>query len=214
MTNFQKSWSRPPTPSISEKLNDVIKPKGALKPRIEMAVKNLHGQISKLDGMLTKLHQRDEKIFQRIVAATQKHDVHTSKVLANELAEVRKVSKMLGNCRMALEQIELRLTTFHDLGDTVVTIAPTIGLMKSLRSSLGKFMPEADRELGMMTDMLNGLMMESFSGDSAFGMDQSTNEESDRILEEAAAVAEASAGDKFPSVPASSSQTATSTRYL
>lgn len=213
MTNFNKSWSRPPTPSISEKVNDVIKPKGALKPRIEMAVKNLRGQITKLDGMLTKLRQRDEKIFQRIITATQKHDVHTSKVLANELAEVRKVSKMLGNCRMALEQIELRLTTFHDLGDTVVTIAPTIGLMKNLRSSLGKFMPEADRELGVMTDMLNGLMMESFSGDSAFGMDQSTNEESERILEEASAVAEASIGDKFPSMPAST-QTATSTRYL
>jgi len=213
MTNFQKSWSRPPTPSISEKFNDVVKPKGSLKPRIEMAVKNLRGQIAKLDGMLTKLHQRDEKIFQRIVAATQKHDVHTGKVLANELAEVRKVSKMLGNCRMALEQIELRLTTFHDLGDTVVTIAPTIGLMKNLRSSLGKFMPEADRELGMMTEMLNGLMMESFSGDSAFGMEQSTNEESDKILEEAAAVAESSVGDKFPSMPVST-QSAQSTRYL
>jgi division protein CdvB (Snf7/Vps24/ESCRT-III family) len=213
MTNFQKSWAKPPTPSISERFNDVIKPKGALKPRIETAVKNLNGQVSKLDGMLSKLKQRDEKIFQRIVAATQKHDLHTSKVLANELAEVRKVSKMLGNVRMALEQIELRLTTFHDLGDTVVTIAPTIGLMRSLRSSLGKFMPEADRELGMMTEMLNGLMMESFSGESAFGMDQSTNEESEKILEEAAAVAEASVGDKFPSTPIST-KSATSTRYV
>ncbi len=213
MTNFNKSWSKPPTPSISERFNDVLKPKGALKPRIETAVKSLNGQVSKLDGMLSKLQQRDEKIFQRIVAATQKHDIHTSKVLANELAEVRKVSKMLGNVRTALEQIELRLTTFHDLGDTVVTIAPTIGLMRNLRSSLGKFMPEADRELGMMTEMLNGLMMESFSGESAFGMDQSTNEESEKILEEAAAVAEASVGDKFPSTPIST-RSATSTRYV
>jgi division protein CdvB (Snf7/Vps24/ESCRT-III family) len=44
-------------------------------------------------------------------------------------------------------------------------------------------------------------------------MDQTTNEESERILEEAAAVAEASVGDKFPSTPVSS-KTATSTRYL
>jgi division protein CdvB (Snf7/Vps24/ESCRT-III family) len=213
MTNFQNSWSKPTTPSVSEKLGDVLKPKGALKPRIEQATRSLQNQISKLDGMLTKLKQREEKLFQRVVQATQKHDTHTSKVLANELAEVRKVTKMLGNCRMALEQIELRLTTFHDLGDTVVTIAPTIGLMRSLKSSLGKFMPEADHELGMMTEMLNGLMAESFSGEGAFGMDQTTNEESERILEEAAAVAEASVGDKFPSTPVSS-KTATSTRYL
>ena len=213
MTNFQNSWSKPPTPSISEKFNDVLKPKGSLKPRIEMAIKSITGQVSKLDGMVTKLKQREDKLFQRIVTATQKHDVHTSKVLANELAEVRKVSKMLGNVRMALEQIELRLTTFHDLGDTVVTIAPTIGLMRSLKSSLGKFMPEADRELGMMTEMLSGLMTESFQGDGAFGMDQSMNEESERILEEAAAVAESSVGDRFPSTPVST-KSAASTRYV
>jgi division protein CdvB (Snf7/Vps24/ESCRT-III family) len=213
MNHFHKSWSKPPTPGVSERINDVIKPKGALKPRIEQAVKKLQSQITKLDGMLTKLKQREEKIFQRIVIATQKHDTHTSKVLANELAEVRKVSKMLGNVRTALEQIEIRLTTFHDLGDTVVTIAPTIGLMRNLKSSLGKFMPEADRELGMMTEMLNGLMMESFSGESAFGMDQSLNEESEKILEEAAAVAETSVDAKFPSMPVNT-KSATSSRYL
>jgi hypothetical protein len=65
----------------------------------------------------------------------------------------------------------------------------------------------------MMTEMLNGLMMESFQGESAFGMDQSLNEESEKILEEAAAVAETSVGDKFPSMPVST-QSASSTRYL
>lgn len=213
MTNFQKSWSRPPTPGISERINDAIKPKGALKPRIEHAVKKLQNQISKLDGMLSKLKQRDEKLFQRIVTATQRHDIHNSKVLANELAEVRKVSKMLGNVRTALEQIELRLTTFHDLGDTVVTIAPTIGLMRNLKGSLGKFMPEADKELGMMTEMLNGLMLESFSGDAAFSMDQSLNDESEKILEEAAAVAESSVDAKFPSMPVGT-RSASSSRYM
>jgi hypothetical protein len=64
-----------------------------------------------------------------------------------------------------------------------------------------------------MTEMLNGLMAESFSGEGAFGMDQTTNEESERILEEAAAVAEASVGNKFPSTPVSA-QSAASTRYL
>ncbi|MGI0027344.1 MAG: Snf7 family protein [Nitrosopumilaceae archaeon] len=211
MTNFANNWQRPQTPSIGERFNDVIKPKGALKPRMETAVKRLQTQISKLDGMITKLKQRDEKLFKRIVVATQQHDVTASKVLSKELAEVRKVTKLLGNARMALEQIELRLTTFHDLGDTVATIMPTIGLMKNLRSSLVKFMPEADRELGGMTEMLNGLMTDTFhNGD--FGIDsESTNEESEKILQEAAAVAEAAVNDKLPSMPASQSSSA---RYI
>jgi division protein CdvB (Snf7/Vps24/ESCRT-III family) len=43
-------------------------------------------------------------------------------------------------------------------------------------------------------------------------MDQSLNEESEKILEEAAAVAETSVDAKFPSMPVST-KSATSTRY-
>jgi len=208
--NFQKKWSSSPSPGLGEKITDAIKPKGALKPRVEMAVKRLQAQISKLDNMLTKLKQRDEKLFQRIVTATQQHDTHTTKVLSGELVEVRKVSRILGNARMALEQIELRLTTFHDLGDTVVTIMPTIGLMKSLKSSLVKFMPEADQEVTRMTEMLGGLMTESFSGDTSFGIEPTTNAESEKILQEATAVAESAVNEKFPSMPVEQATPSTS----
>nr|AKC94871.1 putative Snf7 domain-containing protein [uncultured organism] len=215
MPSFQNKWSKPPSPGLSQRINDAIKPKGSLKPRVEMAVKRLQAQVSKLDNMLTKLKQRDEQIFQRIVTATQQHDAHTSKVLSNELVEIRKVSRILGNARMALEQIELRLTTFHDLGDTVVTIMPTIGLMKSLKSSLVKFMPEADQEVNRMTEMLGGLMTDTFSSDATFGIEATTNAESDKILQEAAAVAETAVNEKFPSMPVEqASPSSSTTKYL
>ena len=115
MSNLQNKWSKQPQPTITEKINDTIKPKGALKPRVENGIKKLRLQIKKLDSMLTNLQDRDAKLFQRIVEATQNHDTQTSKVLGNELAEVRKVTKILSSARIALEQIELRLTTFNDL---------------------------------------------------------------------------------------------------
>ena len=119
---------------------------------------------------------------------------------------------------MALEQIELRLTTFHDLGDTVVTIMPTIGLMRNLKSSLVKFMPEADQEVNRMAEMLGGLMTETFSSsDSSFGVEPSTNQESDKILQEAAAIAESAVNEKFPSMPvddATANPSSTTSRYM
>ncbi len=214
MTGLQNKWSKPPTPGLTERINDALKPKGALKPRVEMAIKRLQGQISKLDNMLSKLKERDEKIFQRVVIATQQHDTQTSKVLSSELAEIRKVSKILGNARMAVERIELRLTTAHDLGDTVVTIMPTIGLMKNLKSSLSKFMPGADQEINKMAEMLGGLMTETFSGDATFGIDESTNAESDKILQEAAAVAETAVDNKFPNTPIDSEIPSTTSRFM
>jgi division protein CdvB (Snf7/Vps24/ESCRT-III family) len=211
LTQLEDKWAKQPQPGITEKINDVIKPKGALKPRVQMAIKKLSLQISKLDSMLLKLQERDGKIFQRIVDATQQHDTQTSKVLSSELAEIRKVTKILSNARIALERIELRLTTTNDIGDTVMTIMPTMGLMKNLKSSLGKIMPGAEQEISQMADMLGGFMTESFTGDGAFGIDDTTNMESDKILQEAAAVAENSTGNLFPPVPASTTSTSTTT---
>ena len=212
MTALDSKWSTQPKTGIADKINDTIKPKGPLKPRVQDGIKKLQLQIKKLDSMLTSLQERDAKLFQRIVNATQNHDTQTSKVLGNELAEVRKVTKILSSARIALEQIELRLSTCNDLGDTVVAMIPTMGLMKNLKSSLGKVMPGAEQEIGQMAEMLGGFMTESFSGDSAFGLDATTNAESDKILREASAVAESTTGEMFPSVP-SSNQEATSTKF-
>ncbi len=201
MTSFDKTWARQESQSVTGKLREAVKPQGALKPRIQTAVNKLQVQISKMDSMLTKLQERDQQIFQRVVTAMQQHDTNTSKVLSNELAEIRKVTRMLGNARMSLEQVQLRLTTIHDLGDAMVAIGPAMSTMKGLKSSLGRFMPEADSELNSMTQTLNGLMVDSFSGD-AFNMESdTTNEETEKILQEASAVAEQQIGDKFPSVP-------------
>jgi division protein CdvB (Snf7/Vps24/ESCRT-III family) len=109
MGSLSSRWSKPQKPGISERLNSVLKPKSALKPQIETAIKKLQTQISKLDNMLSSLNSRDEKIFQRIIAATQQHDTHTANTLSKELAEVRKVRRVLGNARMAIEQIEITI---------------------------------------------------------------------------------------------------------
>ncbi len=215
MANFDKTWASRETKGVTDRLRDAVKPQGALKPRIQTAVNKLQVQVSKMDVMLTKLRERDQQLFNRIVAAMQQHDATQSRVLSNELAEIRKVTKMLGNARMSLEQVQLRLTTIHDLGDAMVAIGPAVATMKGMKSSLGRFMPEADSELSSMTQTLNGLMVDSLSGDSFNVEPDVSNEETEKILQEASAVAEQQVGDRFPSVPSasglSSEPTSTST---
>ena len=201
MPSFHKAWARQETASMADKVRETIKPQGALKPRIQNAVNKIQVQTTKMDSMLGKLEQRDQQLFKRVVTSVQQHDTAASKVLSNELAEVRKVKKMLGGARMALEQVQLRLATIHDLGDAMVAIGPAMNTMKSLQSSLGKFMPEADSEMNAMAQTLNGLMVDSISDDSFNMESDASNEETDKILQEASAVAEQQIGDKFPSVP-------------
>jgi len=201
MTSFEKSWAHREVKSITEKIRDTVKPQGALNPRIQTAVNKLQVQTSKMDVMLTKLHQRDQQLFDRIVTATQSHDTPTSRVLSSELAEVRKVSRVLGNARNSLEQVQLRLTTIHDLGDAMIAIGPAMSTMKELKPTMSKFMPEADSELNTMTETLNGLMTDSLSGDSFEMQDSAMTEETNSILQEAEAVASQQTDEKFPSIP-------------
>jgi len=207
MTSFEKSWAHREVKSMTEKIRDTVKPQGALKPRIQTAVNKLQVQTSKMDAMLTNLHQRDQQLFDRIVTAMQNHDTQASRVLSSELAEVRKVSRVLGNTRNSIEQVQLRLTTIHDLGDAMVAIGPAMATMKGLKPTMSKFMPEADSELNSMTETLNGLMTDSLSGDSFEVQDSAMNEETNAILQEAEAVAEQQTDENFPSIPTTTPST-------
>jgi len=207
MTSFEKTWAQKEVKSMTEKIRDTVKPQGALKPRIQMAVNKLQVQTSKMDVMLTKLRQRDQQLFDRVVTAMQSHDTSASRVLSSELAEVRKVSRVLGGARNSLEQVQLRLTTIHDLGDAMIAIGPAMSTMKELKPMMGKFMPEADSELSSMTETLNGLMVDSLSGDSFEMQDSAMNEETNAILQEAEAVAEQQTDENFPSIPTTTPST-------
>ena len=63
MGSFQDKWSAPQKQSFVDKLGDTFKPKGSLKPRVEMAVKRLQAQIGKLDGMCSKTPRKRPENF-------------------------------------------------------------------------------------------------------------------------------------------------------
>jgi division protein CdvB (Snf7/Vps24/ESCRT-III family) len=205
MNAFDKNWSNRNRVSAGDKLKEALATQGPLKPRLETASNKLQLQISKLDAILTKLNERDASLFRRVVDAVQRHDTDTTKVLSNELAEVRKVSRTLGQAKMAFEQVSMRLSTIHDMGDIMVTLGPAISSIKGLKPGLGRFVPGADSEINTMQTLLSGIMMESLQG-SGTGIEINTGSGSDidQIMMEASAVAEQKMTDKFPSIPASS----------
>jgi len=205
MTGFDKNWSNLSRASSGEKMKEALRPQSPLKPKIETAVNKLQLQTSKLDTMITKLNERDASLFRRVVNAMQRHDADTAKVLSNELAEVRKVSKTLGNAKLSLEQVSMRLSTIHDMGDAMVALGPAMSSIKGLKPSLGRFVPGADGEINNMQTLLSGIMVESLQG-SAVGIELNAGGggDIDQIMMEASAVAEEKVNDKFPSIPSGS----------
>ncbi len=201
MSSFTKNWVRPNEGSFSERVRGAVKPSGPLKPRLEQAVRRIQIQVSRLDSASAKLKDRDDSIFRKVVAAIQKHDMAHASVFANELAEVRKMNKMVTSARLALEQITMRLNTVQELGDIVVTLTPAMSVIRSVKGGLTSVLPEAESEIGEISGLLSGILVDAGQlGGSTLNF-EAANEEAEKIMAEASAVAEQRMKDKFPDLP-------------
>ncbi len=202
MTNFGQDWNKQSNSGISEKFQGLVKKEQPLKPRIENTIKGLNHPISKLNRTSNQLSEKEQKIFGRIVQAKQKGDIRTAKALANELAQMRKTSSMMGNMRLSLEKTQLRLSTVNSVGDTIVAMRPAVDTMKAVVPAMSNVMSQASGEIESMGNMLGDMMPGSIGEDFA-STESGASQETDSILQEAAAIAGTQIDEKFPSVPTS-----------
>jgi len=207
MSKFEKNWKpQQNQSSFGQKTKDAIKGPQPMKPQIAKATSQLQQEITRLDRSMDRLKQREQAIFKKTVTAVQQHDEMTSKAYSNELAEVRKMAKLVTQSKIALEQITTRLQTVTDIGDFAATLAPAIGVIRNIRSTLGTAMPDAQSALGDIGASLSGLMSDvgGISGGNFFTPESS--EEADKIMAEAAAIAEKRMSDSFPEIPSASGE--------
>jgi division protein CdvB (Snf7/Vps24/ESCRT-III family) len=110
------------------------------------------------------------------------------------------MSKMVTQSKLALEQIVLRLNTVTELGDVVLTLAPATSIVRNLRESMSGVMPEAEGEMSEISGLLSGILVDAGSVSGTSLNFETANEEAERALAEAAAVAETRM-KKFPDIP-------------
>jgi len=200
---FAKKWGKGyDEPALTEKIKDAVRPPGPLKPRLDFAIRRIELQNQRLDKAADRFTERDKSIFDRIVKAYSKHDMPRANVFANELVEIRKMEKMIMHARLALEQIALRLSTVSELGDVVTTLAPAVGVLRSVRNGMSAIFPEAERELGQIGNLLSGIIVDAGQSTGLNINFETANEDAQKILTEAATVAEQKIKEKFPELPA------------
>jgi division protein CdvB (Snf7/Vps24/ESCRT-III family) len=199
---FAKKWeTRREETTFVDAIRSTITPPPPLKPRMNQAIRRLDLQIHRLDQANERFTQKDKALFTKIVAAYEKHDSAHANIYANELAEVRKMEKLVMNAKLALDQVQLRLKTVTEFGDIVSTLGPVIGVLRSVSAGLVGVIPEAENELGDIGNMLSGLMFDAGQS-SGFSLNfNSVNEDAAKILDEAATVAEQKISANFPDLP-------------
>ena len=192
--------------NLSQKFLNKIKPEYALKNRINGAEKQMESQIMRLDQAHNKLKQNHDNIFKKIVEAKLTRNESMARTYAIELTEIKKVKNKIGEAKLAMEQIKLRLGTVSELGDIVVTLSPCMSLIKGLAPSTSGLMPEMHASMQDLTNMFGDLLTDSSLSSPSMSPTYQGNADTDAILQEAHNVLEGRTRTAIPEPPNTPSQ--------
>lgn len=201
MTSFSNQWNKEDKKDTSERIRETLRTQKPLKPTMQTAKNRLGIQTQKLDSLLEKLKSKDRTLFNQIVTHLQNHDSQQSKMLSNELSQVRRTIKTISQLKMSLEQVHMRLESTIDIGDALTALKPAVGTLSKVKTGLTGLMPNVDSELGEINDVFSDIMVNANStSDIGFALNPSGGD-MNNILAEASIVAEQRVTDNFPDVP-------------
>jgi division protein CdvB (Snf7/Vps24/ESCRT-III family) len=198
---FVDRWKeKPQQSSFVSKIKNMGQSSQGLKQQINTVIQRIEIQKHKLNDALSRFEKRDAALFERTVAALSERDTLRANVLAGELAEIRKVEKMLMHASLALESVSLRLSTVSELGDIVTVIAPAASVLNNIRSGMTGVLPEAGLELENIGTLLTDIVS-STNQDTGTPVNIGTASlEAQKILQEAETAAEKKLKKQLPEV--------------
>ena len=192
--------------NLSQKFLDKIKPEYALKNKINGAEKQMESQVLRLEQAHNKLKRNHDHIFKKIVEAQIARDESKARTYAIELQEIRKIKNKIGEAKLAMEHVKLRLRTVSELGDIVVTLSPCMSLIKGLAPSISGLMPEMHSSMQDLTNMFGDLLTDSSLSSQSMTPTYQGNAETNAILQEAHDVLEGRARTAMPEPPSTQLQ--------
>lgn len=208
---FVDKWKeKPQQPSFLSKIKDAGKPSVGLKKQISTVLQRIELQKQKLNNAQSRFEKRDATLFKRTVKALEERDTMRANVLAGELAEIRKVEKMLMHASLALESISLRLNTVSELGDVVTVLAPAAGVLNNIQSGMAGIFPEAGHELENIGTLLTDIVSTTHHETGTPVNIGTASLEAEKILHEAETAAENKLRQQLPEISPPTPQERTS----
>jgi division protein CdvB (Snf7/Vps24/ESCRT-III family) len=186
--------------SIVSKIKEFAKPSESLKQQINTVIQQIEVQKHKLNDASSRFEKRDANLFMRTVKALSERDTLRANVLAGELAEIRKVEKMLMHAALALESISIRLNTVSELGDIVTVLAPATSVLNNIRVGMAEILPDAGREIENIGGLLTEIVASTNQNTDVQINDRRVSAEAEKILEEAEIAAERRLKAQLPEV--------------
>ena len=198
---FVARWKTPENDkSVVSKIKNFTNPSENLKEKITLVTQRLDAQTSSLDSAVKRFQMRDAAIFQRVIKALSDRDEARANILATELAEIRKVEKMLTHASLAMQSVSMRLNTVSEMGDLITVLNPAKNLLNSIRTEMCSVLPEASQELGNIGSLLSDIVTTTNQSNDTPVNTVMASADALQILEEAEVAAESKLQAQLPEV--------------
>lgn len=199
---WARRWAGPEEEvSLARRVKELISPPPPVKQQIITALYKIGAQINKLDYSLAKLQSYDKMLFEKTVNAIIEGDKSKAAMYANEVAEVRKMARVIMTVRYALERVKLRLETAVIFGDVQANLAPAIVALRQVAGYIKGMIPDVFAELVEIDESLQVAMMQATMQAPIPLESTYVTEEAQKILRDASIVAEQRLKESFPELP-------------
>ena len=162
-----------------------------LKPRADYAIEIV-------DVLLEILVQKRQELNRQNLDLYKKNntDQKSLAMLKNQIKDEFEISFIIESLR----QIRRSLDSIIGLGNLPLVLSPTVSVVRTLRSRMLGIMPQLDSQMGELSLLIGGMIIDS-AHLASMNLDFGTaNETSRRLLDEAKLIADSKIYKQFPNV--------------
>ncbi len=175
-----------------------------LEEMIPQAIRKLKIEHVKLERVVVRLRERNRVLFEKCTIAVESENRERAIILANELAEIRKLLGIVTQTQIVIERVIIRLETVKELRSFVIDLKPVLKVLRSVTKDLDMTMPEVAYELDKVSETINDTLattrMSSPQPVLPLNMKMPGSEE---ILEEASTLLKENLETRLPAPPIS-----------
>jgi division protein CdvB (Snf7/Vps24/ESCRT-III family) len=177
------------------------KPGGPLKPRLDAVRKKIQVQIDRLEELHSIHRLKDNEILGKLMVSINENNTQHSTLLSSELARSRRLSRVLLLSSVALEKLISKLSSASDFGNLVIVLSPAMAVVKNLRSLITPYVLEMEGELGVISELLSGILVDAGQVGGFIINFETANVEAVRLIGEASQVVDQKMKEEFSKVP-------------
>lgn len=173
-----------------ETKNQVVRA-STIKPRLDYATETVDGILEVLVQKRRDLNESNVSIYRRSDGTTE-----SLKALEREVRRELEISYAVESLR----QVRRSLDSIAGMGNVPAGLAPTISIVRIVRSRMLSLLPAIDFELGELSLVLSGVIIDAAHLASTCLDFEKANEESRRLLDEAKLIADSKIYKQFPNL--------------